>query len=134
MPARPESIEAVHDLIAALWAYQPQLSAADRVRFEAAVIEIASNIVKHATAWNPNQEEVAIELTLTAGPDRITARFQDDGGVIGFDPSATAQMPDEIAEDGRGIALTQALVEHLSYERADATNVWTLSYRLTGVP
>jgi len=125
-PARPGSIEAVHDLIASLWTRQPQLSDLDRIRFEAAVIEVAANIVEHTTVALYGALEVTIELTLVAGPERITAQFRDDGNAADVDLSS-AGMPDEMAENGRGLALARAMTDEVTYQRAGARNVWTLT-------
>jgi serine/threonine-protein kinase RsbW len=124
--ARPEGIEAIHDLVQSLWLQGPTISATDRMRFETAVIEVASNIVKHATAGGPGPEEVTIELMLTAEPDRVTARFCDDGRAANVDLVRT-QMPGTEAEFGRGMPLARVLVDELTYERSVSTNIWTLT-------
>ena len=131
--ARPEGIEAIHDLVQSLWLQGPTISATDRMRFETAVIEVASNIVKHATAGAPGPEEVTIELMLMAEPDRVTARFCDDGSAAEVDLALT-QMPDTTAEFGRGIALAQVLVDDLTYERSVCSNIWTLTCLRAGTP
>src|SRR5438132_13229047 len=81
LPAEPASLEEIHDLVTSLWAAQTWLPAADRLRFETAVIEVAGNIVTHAAAVWPSGSALTIELTLTVGPDSATACFRDDGGV-----------------------------------------------------
>ena len=96
------------------------------MRFETAVIEIANNIVTHA-AYGLSSE-VTIELTLTATPDSVTACFRDDGGAAELD-LASARMPDTTAESGRGLALTRALADDLTYERVGSANIWTLTCR-----
>ena len=126
VPARPENIDAVHDLIASLWAQRPGLPAENRLRFETAVIEVANNIVEHATARLAGAPEVTIELTLTATADRVTARFRDDGAPAEID-LAGSRMPDVMAEYGRGIALTRALVDEVIYERSGSANIWTVT-------
>jgi serine/threonine-protein kinase RsbW len=95
------------------------------------VIEIAGNIVTHAVAGRPGGGEgprITIDQTLTADPGSATARFRDDGGAARLDLSA-AQMPDTMAESGRGLALTRALADDLSYHRAGSANIWTLTCR-----
>ncbi len=124
-PARPGSIESVHELIASLWTQRPELSATDRIRFEAAVIEVASNIVKHTTVAVGGGPEVIIELTLVARPDRITAQFRDDGNAANVD-LGIAEFPDETSENGRGLALARAMTDAASYERSGSRNIWTL--------
>jgi serine/threonine-protein kinase RsbW len=128
VPARPASLDEIHDLVESLWAEQPGFPAADRLRFETAVVEVAGNIVTHAVAGRPGEPAVTIELTLTADPDSATARFRDDGGAAHLDLAA-AEMPDTMAESGRGLALTRALSDDLAYERAGPANIWTLTCR-----
>jgi serine/threonine-protein kinase RsbW len=129
LPAEPASLDEVHDSVQSLWAEQAGFPAADRMRFETAVIEVAGNIVAHAT--DGLSSKVAIELTLTATPDSVTASFRDDGGAAELDLAST-QMPDPTAESGRGLALTRTLADDFTYERAGATNIWKLICRRTG--
>ncbi len=129
VPARPASLDEIHDTVQSLWAEHAGFPAADRIRFETAVIEVAGNIVTHAAEGLSS--EVAIELTLTVTPDSVTACFRDDGGAAELD-LASAQMPDTTAEFGRGLALTRALADDLTYERVGATNIWTLTCRRAG--
>lgn len=129
VPGRPASLHEIHDTIQSLWAEHAGFPAADRMRFETAVIEVAGNIVIHA--GEGLAREVAIELTLTFSPDSVTACFRDDGGAAELDLAST-QMPDTTAEFGRGLALTRALADDLAYERVGATNVWTLTCRRAG--
>lgn len=105
---------------------RPGLPAEDRLRFETAVIEVANNIVEYATARLADVPEVTIELTLTATADRVTAHFRDDGGPADID-LAGSRMPDVMAEYGRGIALTRALVDEVIYERSGSANIWTVT-------
>jgi serine/threonine-protein kinase RsbW len=128
IPAQPDSLDEVHDLVESLWAGQARFPAADRLRFETAVIEVAGNIITHAAAGRPSGSEVTVELTLTATPGSVTACFRDDGGAAGLDLAA-AQMPDALAESGRGLALTRALADDVTYERVGPANIWTLTCR-----
>jgi serine/threonine-protein kinase RsbW len=129
--ANPAGLDAIHDLVESLWTEQPAPPARARMRFETAVIEVASNIIKHATTGQPGPDEVTIELTLTVGPDRISALFRDDGGAADVDLSG-AQMPDAMAEFGRGIALARELTDRFSYERSASANFWALTVLASG--
>jgi serine/threonine-protein kinase RsbW len=126
IPAQPDSLDEIHDLIESLWAGQARFPPADRLRFETAVIEVAGNIVTHAVAGRPSRAEMTVELTLTATPEAATARFRDDGGAAGLDLAA-ARMPDALAESGRGLALTRALADDVTYQHADSANIWTIT-------
>ncbi len=122
--AGPDALSRVHGLIAALWADAPDVSDADRIGFETAVIEIAANILEHACAGI----RVDMRLVISAHADRVEARFTDTGRPSLVDLAATA-MPGELAEDGRGLALAQAAVDELSYERDGAVNRWRIVRR-----
>jgi len=127
VPARPASLDQIHDLLDSLWSEQERFPDADRLRFETAVIEVAGNIVTHAAAA-ARPGEVTVELTLSASPDEATARFCDDGGAAELD-LARVRMPDTMAESGRGLALTRALTDDLTYQRVGSANIWTLTCR-----
>jgi serine/threonine-protein kinase RsbW len=122
VPARPDSLDEIHDLVESLWTGQEGFPQADRLRFETAVIEVAGNIVTHAVT----RPEMTVELTLTATPEAATTRFRDDGGAARLDLAA-ARMPDTMAESGRGLALTRALADDVTYERVGSATVWTLT-------
>jgi serine/threonine-protein kinase RsbW len=128
IPAQLASLEEIHDLVASLWERQTRFPPADRLRFETAVIEVAGNIVAHAAAGQSGGREVTVELALTVSPESATACFHDDGGAAELD-LASARMPDTLAECGRGIALTRALADDLTYERSRSANIWTLTCR-----
>ena len=122
----PEFLDAVHDLLAALWEGAPDVGAADRMLFETALVEIVGNLVEHART--AEDEPVTVELELAVEPLRGRARLQDDG--VWPPPEATdvsgAVLPeDEMAEDGRGLAMAAALAE-VTHARIAGGNVWTV--------
>jgi serine/threonine-protein kinase RsbW len=122
--AVPASLESIHDLVERLWSGLVDVSPADRVRFETAVVEVAGNIIEHA---GPTDDGSPVWLTFTAkaGPSLIQGEFTDDGGRSEVDLAAV-QMPGVDAEDGRGLALALALCDEVRYERLGAANRWTL--------
>jgi serine/threonine-protein kinase RsbW len=68
---------------------------------------------------------VTCVLSVTRGPDGLQATLADTadaGGVV----LVEREMPEELSESGRGIALIQALVDELRYERIDDRNVWSI--------
>lgn len=125
-PASSEALELAHGQLAQLWAADATVSAADRARFELAVIEVLGNIVEHA--WiaddeHPSPRRLSLELTVT--PDRLDAVLGDNGVPVSIDLSA-ATMPAPDAESGRGLALTLAAVDALEYDRDGGRNVWRI--------
>jgi serine/threonine-protein kinase RsbW len=117
--AEPAALERVHELLEQLWEDADDVGAQDRIRFETAVPEIAGNIVMHAPDGRP------LEFTLRANvrPDRIEARFEDSGRRVDVDLAA-AQLPDDLAESGRGLALALAAADEVEYRRDGAKNCW----------
>lgn len=56
--------------------------------------------------------------------DEVRITFTDDGVDARLD-LATATLPDDDAESGRGLAIAQSVLRELSYRR-NAANHWTL--------
>ena len=124
--AEPAALERVHALLQELWQDAADVVAQDRIRFETAVTEIAGNIVMHASDGRPHD----FTLHVTARPDRIEARFEDAGRRADVDLTA-AQLPDDLAESGRGLALALAASDELEYRRDGALNCWRVMSKRT---
>lgn len=120
--APPDDVDAVHDFLETVWEANPGVSEFDRMAFETALIELASNVIQHAAG----EGGVTCVLTVDADENGLSASLADTadaGGIVLMERS----MPDELSESGRGIALIQALVDDLRYERVDERNVWSIS-------
>jgi len=118
----PGDVNLVHELLAAVWENSPEVPIEERYRFETALIELASNVIKHATSSNgvscvvrvhSTERQLVAELRDTADPGEV----QLVGRV----------MPDALAESGRGIPLSQALVDELEYSRDGGYNLWRIT-------
>lgn len=131
-PADPEIMDLVHAILEQLWANHADVSAADRFRFETAVIEILGNIVEHAYRLDPGSTASPLDqarrfdIALAATDEKLIATLGDNGMPVALDLSNVA-MPDEDAESGRGLALAVAALDDLSYERVDGRNHWSLT-------
>ena len=132
VPARPASVDAILDLVQSLWTEPADFPAKDQTRFETALIEVAGNIVRHAAGTSASRD-TTIELTLTVAPGYAAASFRDNGGAADLD-LANVTMPDPTEESGRGLPLTRALADVLTYDRVGSTNIWTLICRRTNAP
>lgn len=94
---------------------------ADRFPFEIAVAEIAANIIEHAALG----QAVSMSLQLRALPERLEAEFTDEGRPARVDLEAV-ELPDALAERGRGLAIAMAALDELSYRRRGGVNRWIL--------
>jgi serine/threonine-protein kinase RsbW len=119
--AVPDSLDLLHDLLEQVGVEHPELAASDVMLFEAAVIEVAGNVVEHGKPPG----EVRWQFRLAVRPDRLEGTLSDSGeeypgGAWGTD------MPDLMDEDGRGLALATAVLESLVYQRSGEVNEWTM--------
>jgi serine/threonine-protein kinase RsbW len=131
LPAAEESLAAVHAVIAAVWDQASDVGDIERMLFETAVAEIAGNVVEHGVAISERAGyPVTFTMTVICAYDRIVALFEDDGKPAVVDLTQVS-MPDDMSESGRGLALAQAVLDDLTYERTDGSNRWRL-VRLRG--
>jgi anti-sigma regulatory factor (Ser/Thr protein kinase) len=137
VPAVPESLGALHELLNRFWPAVDETIAEPpspelRMRFVTAVLEIASNIVRHA--YPPDTPAGPLELRLCAWPGRIEARFADRG--VPYQPPAAPAAPalaadledlSALPEGGYGLALVRAAVDQHDYARTTGgENRWRL--------
>jgi serine/threonine-protein kinase RsbW len=122
--ARPEALDSVQELLAQAWVLHPDVTAADRMGVETAVVEVAANIIEHGGGAGDLAFEVHVR------PERVTALFCDTGILFEADLHGAA-MPDDMAEGGRGLALARAVSDEVAYERAGGVNCWRI-VRLRG--
>lgn len=122
----PDSVDVVHEALASLWAERADVDEMDRIMFETALIELASNVIQHATS----STAILCHLEITADDSTIGAVLVDSADPPGIE-DGPRQMPDEFAESGRGLAFIQALVDEFEHHRAGGRNVWTISKQRT---
>ncbi len=125
MSSPPDDINFVHSLLETVWKSAPNISEPDQIRFETALIELASNVIQHADSGSG----VSCTLTIETFTNRIEAVLRDTGepGNVQLEGRT---MPKDHAESGRGIPLIQALVDEFSYEREGNLNIWRITHRL----
>ncbi|MFJ4210504.1 ATP-binding protein [Paenarthrobacter sp. NPDC089675] len=124
-PSNEEAIEAIHNELDALWDDASFVPDMDRMTFATAVIEAAANIVQHAEPVAENPVEIDVEIGVW--PSRLVARISALNAREPFAEDMQASMPDSEAESGRGLALIEALVTTVTFERQDGTNTWILT-------
>ena len=125
--AVPDSLNLLHDLLDRVSREHPDVSSADLMLFETAVIEVAGNVVEHGRP--PGAVTWAFRLEIH--PDRLEAGLSDSGEEYPGGTWGTAMPTDPMQETGRGLALATAVLDSLSYERRDDANYWTMQ-RLRG--
>ena len=126
LQAPPDNVDAVHTLLETVWAHDVLVSLADRVRFETALIELASNVLQHTDTGSG----VTCYLWLEISAEQIVATLRDSGA-DGVGQLPDSGMPDELAESGRGLPLIHALVDELDYQRDGDMNEWRIVRRLS---
>ena len=119
-----DDINVVHAYIGRVWAEHDDLDMMDKLRFETALIELAANVIQHADDGNGIVADISIEIT----GDSIRGTISDSSPA-GMVDLAMRDMPDELAESGRGIAFIQRLVDVFHYERRDEENLWVIQKR-----
>lgn len=119
-PADLSLVDALHAALASLWSAVPEVADEDRMLFELAVSEIATNVVEHAQGPDHAHVSMRLEVDGTA----LTAVVTDDAdpALIRLDE---VSMADADAESGRGLALALAALDELVHEPGDG-NVWRL--------
>ncbi|HEY0216984.1 MAG TPA: ATP-binding protein [Cellulomonas sp.] len=121
--AEPGLLDTLHVAVERLWVSAPEVPATDRMRFETAVVELATNIVRHATPVGCRPVHAQAELRAVVGG--LEATFSDDGAAMVVD--LTPQEPDDAAVSGRGLLLIQRAVDSLSFAREGDRNVWRIA-------
>ncbi len=124
-PSNDQAIVAIHDELDSLWEDASFVPDMDRMTFATAVIEAAANIVQHALPVA--EKPVEIDVDISVRPTRLIARVSAHNAREPFADDMQASMPDSEAESGRGLALIEALVTTVTFERQDGTNTWILT-------
>lgn len=111
----------VRQTLAKVWSAHPEVPESVRAEIAIATGEIAANIVEHASRGRTTE----LRMEVVVLEDEVQVRFIDNGHRLDVDLDAV-QMPDAMAERGRGLAVARAVLRNLSYQRTDDGNLWTL--------
>ena len=122
--AVPESLNLLQDLLERVRSDHPEIDETDLTMFETAIVEIHGNVVAHGRA--PGQVIYAFELEVRA--DELVGMLADTGDAVP-DLSGLGDLPDELAESGRGLWLAKATLDELQYARIGDRNTWKLVRR-----
>ncbi len=118
IPSGPGTLDAIQAALDTFWSRHEQVPEQVRREVGIAVDEIAANIVEHGSAGS-------MRMDIQFIPNEIRVEFTDSGEPAAVDLGA-AQMPDALADGGRGLALAQATLRLLSYFRDEIGNHWRL--------
>ncbi len=127
--AEPPVLDALHDALDRLWAEAPEVPSAERARFGTAVLELATNALRHGVAVRPGP--VCVGATLRADDGGVlVAEMWDDGAPLDVD--LDAPPPSDTATSGRGLLLVRRAMDVVALTREGDRNVWRLSRRWGG--
>ncbi|EXF24982.1 anti-sigma regulatory factor [Nesterenkonia sp. AN1] len=115
-------VDQVLDALQNLFTAAGELSLEDRTLFSLAVSEIATNIVTHGRC--AGGAEVTVTADMSIDKEALSARFKDDAAPVTIALNE-AELPDELAESGRGLAIAKMALDQLSHE-VDEGHTWTL--------
>lgn len=127
--AVPESLDLLHELLEQVRADHPDLEEVDLSMFETAIIEIHGNVIKHGKP--PGRVVYAFDLRVHE--DRLVGQLADTGDAVP-DLSRIDELPDELAESGRGLWLAKETLDELEYARVGDRNTWRLVRRRSDAP
>jgi len=119
-PDFPAEIQRTLDVA---WADHGEVPEAIRTEVVIAAAEVGNNILEHAGRGR----DLRIRMEVRVPGDHVRVEFTDDGLPVALDLDlSSVQMPDAMAENGRGLALARAALADLSYVRVEDGNRWTL--------
>lgn len=127
------SLDVVHQALSRLWLrIEPPEDELFRMLFDTAVAEVAANILEHA---RPDDGSLHLDLELSVWPDRLEARFSDDGRPLARKIVAHGLGLHEFpAERGRGLQMALVALDELGYESVEGRNLWRLVKRRAATP
>ena len=121
----PPVLDALHDALDRLWAAAPDVPPPERARFGTAVLELATNALRHGVPATPRR--VHLGATLRVADGVLRADLWDDGAPLDVD--LDAPPPPDLATSGRGLFLVRRAVDSATLTREGDRNVWCLVRR-----
>jgi serine/threonine-protein kinase RsbW len=122
--AVPASLDLLHGLLQQVRSDHPEIDELDLSMLETAIVEIHGNVIEHGTP--PGEVVYAFELRVH--DDRLVGILADTGNAVP-DLSRIGDLPDELAESGRGLWLAKESLDELVYSRTGDRNTWKLVRR-----
>ena len=136
--ATPEALTRLHAYLQEFWEGLPQdyasvLDEQWQMLFTTAVAEISSNIITHA--YNESESPGSMTFHLLLYTDRVAGEFTDQG--ISWAGQLNRCLPSagdisQLAENGRGLHIVQAITNELKYwSSSDGENHWLVVKRFS---
>lgn len=120
----PDTLAGIQQTLDKVWAAY-RLPELVRMHVDLAAGEIGANIIEHAGRGRP----VRLRMTVSVTTDAVVTVFTDDGHGACIDLS-DPQLPEDMSERGRGLAMAHRVLDELSYHRDEDGNHWRLVHRL----
>ena len=124
VPAEPDGLDHLHDLIDRVRRDWTAVDSNDFDLLETAIIELAGNVALHGRPAGATD----VTLSISVRDSALEATLVDAGRAFPVDLDQ-AELPPEMDEVGRGIAIARLAVDELAYEHDHGQNVWRLSRR-----
>jgi serine/threonine-protein kinase RsbW len=113
----PATVDDAHDFLEAVWTERSDVTAEERMVLETALSELVTNAIQN----NPARE-VQCEVLLHIADDELVLETTYVGEKLMELPPA--EMPEDTAEHGRGLALIRMIVDSLTYRHDGSRNIW----------
>jgi serine/threonine-protein kinase RsbW len=121
----PETLDDIQRVLDEVWS-EVEVPEIVRIHMDLAASEIGANIIEHSGGGQP----VRLRMEVSMLPDAVRATFIDDGKPARID-LAGVDLPGDLAERGRGLAMAHRVLDELSYRRDELGNHWTLVRKRT---
>lgn len=118
----PDDVDVVHSFLQRIWSESPTILLKDQFSFETAIIELASNVILHASGKSP----IFCDILVETFPDRMEATMTDSGERLNLALDSFV-MPDDLSETGRGIPLIRELVDEFTFDSQRGGNLWRIT-------
>jgi len=118
-PAEPDGLVHLHELIDRARRDWPDVSGADFDMLETAVIELCGNVARHGRPAGATD----VTLSVSVRDSALEATLIDAGRPLEIDVDS-AELPPDMDEVGRGIAMARLAVDELDYEHDNGHNIW----------
>jgi len=89
--------------------------------------EALVNAIKHANAAGPDKE---IHIRINVSDQELLIRVYDNGQGFDLNLIPSAECPDPLNEQGRGIYIIRSLMDSVEYKKANGGNVLEMKKRL----